>query len=85
MSTAMFTTLHGEENKPTDGWKISRWKFFVGLPFEFTIGLYDVAVHTIAIIIVIYCILNGVPASSADVEGWRCYQIMQKAIDSPDN
>lgn len=29
MSTAMFTTLHGEENKPADGWTISRWKFFV--------------------------------------------------------
>ena len=29
MSTAMFTTLHGEENKPADGWKISRWRFFV--------------------------------------------------------
>lgn len=30
MSTAMFTTLHGEENKPADGWKVSRWRFFVG-------------------------------------------------------
>ncbi|KAI5778881.1 OPT oligopeptide transporter protein-domain-containing protein [Geopyxis carbonaria] len=29
MSTAMFTTLHGEENKPADGWKISRWRFFL--------------------------------------------------------
>jgi hypothetical protein len=29
MSTAMFTTLHGEENKPADGWKVSRWRFFV--------------------------------------------------------
>lgn len=29
MSTAMFTTLHGEENKPANGWKISRWKFFI--------------------------------------------------------
>lgn len=29
MSTAMFTTLHGEENKPANGWKVSRWRFFV--------------------------------------------------------
>jgi len=29
MSTAMFTTLHDEENKPADGWKVSRWRFFV--------------------------------------------------------
>jgi hypothetical protein len=29
MSTAMFTTLHGEENKPANGWIISRWRFFV--------------------------------------------------------
>jgi len=29
MSTAMFTAMHGEENKPADGWKISRWRFFV--------------------------------------------------------
>lgn len=29
MSTAMFTTLHGEENKVANGWRISRWKFFV--------------------------------------------------------
>lgn len=34
MSTAMFTTLHGEENKPANGWKISRWKFFVSLPHQ---------------------------------------------------
>jgi hypothetical protein len=33
MSTAMFTTLHGEENKPADGWKISRWRFFVSTLF----------------------------------------------------
>ncbi|KAI9836068.1 MAG: hypothetical protein M1819_001680 [Sarea resinae] len=29
MSTAMFTTLHKEENKTANGWRISRWKFFV--------------------------------------------------------
>ncbi|KAI5795315.1 OPT family small oligopeptide transporter [Peziza echinospora] len=29
MSTSMFTTLHGEENKVANGWKISRWKFFI--------------------------------------------------------
>ncbi|KAF8476040.1 OPT family small oligopeptide transporter [Kalaharituber pfeilii] len=29
MSTSMFTTLHGEENKPANGWKITRWKFFI--------------------------------------------------------
>ncbi|KAL5889211.1 hypothetical protein ACKVWC_004453 [Pyricularia oryzae] len=28
MSAAMFTTLHKEENKPANGWKISRWNFF---------------------------------------------------------
>ncbi|KAF5497485.1 Glutathione transporter 1 [Colletotrichum siamense] len=28
MSAAMFGTLHKEENKIADGWKISRWKFF---------------------------------------------------------
>lgn len=29
MSTAMFTTMHSSENKPADGWSISRWKFFL--------------------------------------------------------
>lgn len=29
MSTAMFTTMHSSENKPADGWLISRWKFFL--------------------------------------------------------
>lgn len=29
MSTSMFTTMHSFENKPADGWKISRWKFFL--------------------------------------------------------
>lgn len=28
MSAAMFSTLHKEENKPADGWRISRWNFF---------------------------------------------------------
>lgn len=28
MSAAMFSTLHKQENKPADGWTISRWKFF---------------------------------------------------------
>jgi OPT family oligopeptide transporter len=28
MSAAMFTTLHKEENKVANGWKITRWKFF---------------------------------------------------------
>ncbi|KUI68617.1 Glutathione transporter 1 [Cytospora mali] len=28
MSAAMFTTLHKEENKPANGWRISRWNFF---------------------------------------------------------
>lgn len=28
MSAAMFTTLHKEENKIANGWRISRWKFF---------------------------------------------------------
>jgi len=29
VSTAMFTTLHKDENKPADGWLISRWRFFL--------------------------------------------------------
>ncbi|KAL8946262.1 MAG: hypothetical protein Q9222_007318 [Ikaeria aurantiellina] len=29
MSTAMFTTMHKSENKIADGWKISRWRFFL--------------------------------------------------------
>ena len=29
MSTAMFTTMHKQENKPANGWTISRYKFFV--------------------------------------------------------
>ncbi|KAK3324637.1 OPT oligopeptide transporter protein-domain-containing protein [Cercophora scortea] len=28
MSAAMFTTLHKEENKEANGWRISRWNFF---------------------------------------------------------
>ncbi|KAH6996142.1 OPT oligopeptide transporter protein-domain-containing protein [Ilyonectria sp. MPI-CAGE-AT-0026] len=28
MSAAMFSTLHKQENKPAEGWTISRWKFF---------------------------------------------------------
>lgn len=44
MSAAMFTTLHKEENKPADGWRISRWKFFyivwtVAFAFYFLPGL----------------------------------------------
>lgn len=29
MSTAMFTTMHKDENKPANGWKISRYRFFI--------------------------------------------------------
>jgi OPT family small oligopeptide transporter len=29
MSTAMFTTMHRFENKPANGWRITRWRFFV--------------------------------------------------------
>ncbi|MCJ1321673.1 hypothetical protein MMC15_007018 [Xylographa vitiligo] len=29
MSTAMFTTMHKSENKIANGWRITRWKFFV--------------------------------------------------------
>lgn len=44
MSAAMFTTLHKEENKPADGWRISRWNFFyvvwtVAFLFYFLPGL----------------------------------------------
>lgn len=44
MSAAMFTTLHKEENKPANGWRISRWKFFLivwisGFAFYFLPGL----------------------------------------------
>ena len=31
MSTAMFTTMHSSENKPANGWSISRWKFFLSV------------------------------------------------------
>ncbi|KAK4674703.1 hypothetical protein QC763_123000 [Podospora pseudopauciseta] len=33
MSAAMFTTLHKEENKEANGWRISRWKFFYAVWF----------------------------------------------------
>ncbi|KAI0172282.1 OPT-domain-containing protein [Hypoxylon sp. FL1284] len=44
MSAAMFGTLHKEENKPANGWRISRWKFFFiiwisGFLFYFLPGL----------------------------------------------
>lgn len=29
VSTAMFSSLHKEENKPANGWRISRWRFFL--------------------------------------------------------
>ncbi|KAL8698606.1 MAG: hypothetical protein Q9201_006475 [Fulgogasparrea decipioides] len=29
MSTAMFTTMHKSENRIADGWKITRWRFFL--------------------------------------------------------
>ena len=29
MSTAMFTTMHTSENTSANGWKISRWNFFL--------------------------------------------------------
>lgn len=29
MSTAMFTTMHKDENKPANGWTISRYRFFM--------------------------------------------------------
>jgi OPT family oligopeptide transporter len=29
MSTAMFTTMHKDENKPANGWMISRYRFFI--------------------------------------------------------
>ena len=29
MSTAMFTAMHKQENKPANGWKMSRYRFFV--------------------------------------------------------
>lgn len=29
MSASMFSTLHKEENRPANGWKISRWRFFL--------------------------------------------------------
>ncbi|KAF7503798.1 hypothetical protein GJ744_003239 [Endocarpon pusillum] len=31
MSTAMFTTMHKQENEPANGWIISRYKFFVSV------------------------------------------------------
>ncbi|MCJ1394527.1 hypothetical protein MMC18_007406 [Xylographa bjoerkii] len=29
MSTAMFTTMHKSENKIANGWRITRWRFFI--------------------------------------------------------
>ena len=29
MSTAMFTTMHKSENKPANGWSVTRYKFFI--------------------------------------------------------
>jgi hypothetical protein len=29
MSTAMFTTMHKSENKVANGWRITRWNFFL--------------------------------------------------------
>lgn len=29
MSTAMFTTMHKSQNKTANGWRISRWHFFL--------------------------------------------------------
>ncbi|KKA30086.1 hypothetical protein TD95_004563 [Thielaviopsis punctulata] len=44
MSAAMFSTLHKEENKPANGWRMSRWRFFSlvwlgGCVFYFLPGL----------------------------------------------
>ncbi|KAI9845582.1 MAG: hypothetical protein M1837_004679 [Sclerophora amabilis] len=44
LSTAMFTTLHKEENKTANGWRVSRWRFFLfvwfgGFGFYFLPGL----------------------------------------------
>lgn len=29
LSTAMFTTMHKSENQAANGWRITRWKFFL--------------------------------------------------------
>ena len=29
MSTAMFTTMHKSENKTANGWRLTRWRFFI--------------------------------------------------------
>jgi prepilin signal peptidase PulO-like enzyme (type II secretory pathway) len=39
VSTAMFSSLHREENHPADGWKISRFKFF-GYVFMGSVAWY---------------------------------------------
>lgn len=44
MSAAMFSTLHNQDNKPANGWTISRWNFFyvvwaVSFAFYFLPGL----------------------------------------------
>ncbi|KAI9820379.1 MAG: hypothetical protein M1827_006003 [Pycnora praestabilis] len=44
MSTAMFTTLHKQENLVANGWRISRWRFFLlvwigGFAFYFLPGM----------------------------------------------
>ncbi|KAF2843376.1 OPT-domain-containing protein [Patellaria atrata CBS 101060] len=39
ISTAMFSTLHNQENKPADGWRISRSRFFLWV-FLGSVGFY---------------------------------------------
>ena len=55
MSAAMFSTLHKQENKPANGWVISRWNFFflvwaVSAAFYFLPGLLMPALSYFSII-----------------------------------
>ncbi|KAH7139200.1 OPT oligopeptide transporter protein-domain-containing protein [Dendryphion nanum] len=55
VSTAMFTALHKDENKPADGWRVSRSRFFLyvfggSVAFYFLPGLLMPALSTFNVI-----------------------------------
>ena len=55
MSAAMFSTLHKQENKPANGWTVSRWKFFyivwsIAFAFYFLPGLLMPALSYFSVI-----------------------------------
>ena len=55
MSTSMFTTMHSSENKVANGWRISRWQFFIlvwagGFAWYFLPGLLMPALSYFSVI-----------------------------------